>query len=254
MKLTLCTLLLLTTVCAMPAQPPANSTPPDLTKYTFEQLQNCFSKPAICGTEDETQISNELASRLPQFTLDQLLACFDDWRVCGADEYSLSDEIRKRRKAQLLMDRYWKEEKEPIRSGIVQTLYHVHTATVANFMRRVFHKQSGLDDELYWPANYLAKQCDSDALYWLSTRKKRSQSCMQYASTIELFGRCRYRKAIPYLINYSLGDACLNIVGAGEEDLRSMFPHSPKEFESIEKMRSYYCERAKQEGFKITCP
>jgi hypothetical protein len=252
MKLPLYSLLFAAVISAASAQAPTKPVP-DLSNFTSAQLQACFSNPSICGTEDETQIANELASRLPQFTLNQLLACFDDWKICGADSYSLSDEVRERKQTQRLIDRYWKEKKTSIRSGIVQSLYPLHTAAVHAFMRKVFQGQKGSDGELYWPANYLAKQCDSGALHWLSTRKGRSQSCMQYTGTIELFGHCHYRKAIPYLITYSLGDACLNIVGAGEEDLRGMFPHSPKEFDSIEKMQDYYCRRARHDGFKLAC-
>lgn len=140
-----------------------------------------------------------------------------------------------------------------IRDGIVHVAYHFKNPEVTAFMQRVLSEGKGEDDELYWPANYLAKQCYANGLKWLSFRPQRSQGCLQFATTIPLFGKCLYRPAIPYLINVSLHDACLNVVDAAETDLRAMYPHSPKEFSSIEEMQKYYCTRARKEGFQVHC-
>jgi hypothetical protein len=74
-----------------------------------------------------------------------------------------------------------------------------------------------------------------------------------YADAVGLFGKCEYRPAIPYLLEYSLEDACMNIVDAGEDDLQKLYPNSPKGFNSLEAMRRYYCGRAKREGFHVDC-
>ena len=140
-----------------------------------------------------------------------------------------------------------------IRDGLVHVAYHFKNPEVTAFMRRVLAESKGEDEELYWPANYLAKRCDPARLEWLSSKPQRSQGCMQFATTIPLFGKCAYRPAIPYLISYSLHDACLNIVDAAEIDLRAMYPHSPKEFNSIVEMQEYYCRRARKEGLPIQC-
>ena len=58
---------------------------------------------------------------------------------------------------------------------------------------------------------------------------------------------------MPYLIKNSIHDACLDIDDAAVRDLQHIFPHSPKSFDTMEDMQSYFCTRAKQEGFKITC-
>ena len=120
-------------------------------------------------------------------------------------------------------------------------------------MKKVLAAGHGDEGDLYWPANYLAKRCDPSGLKWLSTRQGRPEGCMQFSSTVALFGKCHYRPAIPYLIANSLDDACLNIVDAAEMDLRAMYPHSPTDFRSIETMRKYYCRRALRDGFKLDC-
>jgi hypothetical protein len=246
-------LLLFFATSLLIAQYPENTSKPDLSKFSSAQLSSCFKNMTTCGTDNETLIANELATRLPQFSTNQLLACFAEWRICGADSYSLTDEIVRRGHPELLIARYWKESNSSIREGILQVVYQVHSEEVTVFICKVLEEKKGDDEYLYWPANYLAKQCDTDALQWLSTRKGRSQSCMEFAATVTLFGKCHYRPAIPYLIAYSLNDACMNIVGEAEIDLRAMYPHSPKEFKSIENMQKYYCGRAKQEGLKVHC-
>jgi hypothetical protein len=246
-------LLLALTAPLLHAQYPESSSKPNLSKFSSAQLTSCFRDKTICGTEDETLISNELATRLPHFSTSQLLECFYEWRICGADTYSLTDEIVKRGHPNQLIQRYRKEVNPSIQAGILQAVYHFHSDEVTAFMREALAERKGDDETLYWPANYLTKQCDPDALQWLSTRKGRSQSCMQFTGTVTLFGKCHYRPAIPYLITYSLNDACLNIVGEAETDLRAMYPKSPKEFRSIDDMQKYYCGRAKQEGFRLHC-
>jgi hypothetical protein len=253
MKNTLLFLLLIFATALAYSQTIKESSAPELSKFTSAQLTACFRDNTICGTDDEILISGELASRLSSFTTDQLLACFSEWRICGADSYSLTDEIVRRSHPHLLLTRYWKEHNSSIRSGILQAVYHFHSDEVTAFMRQVLATKEGDDETMYWAANYLAKMCDRDALQWLSTRKGRSQSCMQFTGTVTLLGKCRYRPAIPYLITYSLNDACLNIVGEAEEDLRAMFPHSPTVFNNIESMQKYYCGCAKKEGFKVSC-
>jgi hypothetical protein len=235
------------------AQYPESTARPDLSKFTSAQLSACFHNFTICGTDNETIIAGELVARLPHFSTNELIMCFSEWRICGADSFTLTDEIVRRGHPDLLIARYWKETDNSIREGILQVVSHFHSDDMTDFMRKVLAEKKGDDEFLYWPANYLAKLCDPDALQWLSSRKGRSEGCLQFAGTISVFGRCKYRPAVPYLIKYSMNDACLNIVDDAETDLRSLYPHSPKEFKSIEEMQQYFCGRAKQEGFKIHC-
>jgi hypothetical protein len=230
----------------------------DLRKLSSEKLAACLEDSRVCGQSDNYAITHELVRRLPKLPTDQLVSCFANWRICGTGEgqasgWPISDELARRGDPHQLLVRFWIEPNREIRDGIVDVAYHFKTPEVTDFMRRVLAKGDGDDDELYWPANYLAKQCDPDGLKWISDRPQRMQGCIQFQTSIPLFGKCRYRPAIPYLINSSLDDACINIVDAAATDLAKMYPHSPKEFDSIKDIQQYYCSRAKQEGLKLTC-
>jgi hypothetical protein len=230
----------------------------DLRKLSSEKLTACLEETKACGLGDIYAITHELIRRLPELSTNQLVSCFADWRICGTGEgeasgWPISDELARRGDPHLLLVRYWTEPDQEIRDGIVDVAYHSKSPEVAAFMRKVLSESKGQDDEAYWPANYLAKQCAPDGLKWISDRPQRMQGCIQFQTSIPLFGKCHYRPAIPYLINSSLDDACLNIVDAAATDLAKMYPHSPKGFDSIREMRQYFCGRAKQEGFKIAC-
>ena len=231
---------------------------PNLRKFSSAQLKACFNDRKICGTDDIYEITDELVRRLPTLPSDILVSCFDDWKICGTGEgpasgWPISDELARRGNPHLLLVRYWTEPNEMIRYGIVHVAYHFRSPEVVTFMREVLEAGKGDDDLIYWPAKYLAKRCDPEALKWFGTRNQRSQSCMEYPSAIELIGKCRYRPAIPYLLQYSLHDACLNIDDAAIDDLGKLYPGGPRSFKSLDAVRNYYCKRAVQEGFKIDC-
>jgi hypothetical protein len=234
---------------------------PDLKTFTSDQLKDClerFRSSNVCGTHDDQAITAELVSRLPQMTTEKLVSCFANWKVCGTGEsqasgWPISDEIAHRGNPHHLLLRYWSEPDRSIRDGIVDVAYHFKTREVAEFMRKVLIESKGDEQELYWPANYLAKLCDPAGLEWLSTREGRSQSCVVFESTVPLFRKCDYRPAIPYIVDYSIRDACLNIDDEGVKDLQHFFPHSRKSFDSMEDMQKYYCARAKRGGFEVTC-
>jgi hypothetical protein len=235
-----------------------NPVAPDLSKLPSDQLKACLDDKSICGASDIYAISDELIKRLPSFSTRQLVECFADWKVCGGENdietgWAVSALIARRGDPRKLLIRYWTEPNESVRDGIIHVAYHFNTPEVEDFMKKVLAAGKGDEDDLYWPADYLAKKCDSDALNWLSSRKGRPEGCILWAPTVALFGKCRYRPAIPYLISNSLGDACLNIVDAAEIDLRTMYPHSPKEFKGIEAMQKYYCARARQDGLRVDC-
>jgi len=229
--------------------------PPDLSKYSADQLMRCFDQPKICGADSIYDISDEFKRRLPQFSTKRLLACFDDWRICGLGEglaagWPISDELARRGKLQELLDHYWKVDKGAIRDGIEHVAYHVDSPQVTAFMKRAMaaHPKDGED---YWPVNYLSKKCDLPALKQLSGGRYRHQGCIQYSTSVELFGKCQYRPAIPYLIQDATNDICFNIVESAENSLRALYPGSPKRFETVEDMQQYFARRAQHEGFKV---
>lgn len=229
-----------------------------LRKMTDEQLTRCYTDASVCGTNDEGLISRELSRRLPMMSTEELMSCFVEWHVCGMKETEatgtpISDELARRGNPNTLMDSYRYEQSPARRSGIEHVAYHFDTPQVLAFMREVFTRKLDDGEGLYYPANYLAKRCDSEALKLLSTGQARGQGCLQFQSTVETFGRCKYRPAIPYLVSSALMDMCGNIADAAVNDLRMLYPGSPQTFDSPEAAQAFYCRAAKKEGFAVTC-
>ena len=82
--------------------------PPDLSKFSADQLKRCFDQLKICGADNIYEIEDEFKQRLQQFSTEQLLACFDDWKICGlgegmADGWPISDELARRENSR----RFW---------------------------------------------------------------------------------------------------------------------------------------------------
>ncbi len=249
-------LLVASTLCC--AQSTSTSSTHDLRKISSEKLTACYDDKSICGTADVYAISDELAKRLPAFSSDQLIDCMKNWKVCGVENdietgWAVSAELTRRSNLHHWLVHYWTEPDLLVRDGIVHAAYRRRTPEVTEFMKNVLAQGKGDEDALYWSASYLAKQCDTDGLKWLSMRKGRPEGCMIWAPTVALFGKSNYRDAIPYIVENSIQDACLNIDDAGVDDLQHFFPHSPREFETMEKMQTYFCTRAHKKGFKVNC-
>jgi hypothetical protein len=258
MKTTLCVLLTILTSSLAIGQSAENSVKPDLSKYSSEQLKACQENPKLCGTDDSLSINDELATRLGKYTTDQILACYDDWKICGVEEsrvtgWPISDFLASRGAPHDLLVRYWKERKFMIRNGIERVAYHFDTPEVTAFMQRVLIKRKDDGEDFYWPANYLAKKCDPLGLNELRTGRHRNQGSMQFQTTLALFGKCKYRPAIPYLAGEALYDFSGNIIDAAEESLDALYPDHPEKLDTLDDIRKYYCRRAKQEGFNVHC-
>lgn len=230
----------------------------DLKRLSSEELRACLDNLRICDTDNIYAITDELRRRLPKLPSEQLVSCFDDWRICGVGEdqangWPISDELARRGDPHELLVRFWTEPKWAMRGGIEHVAYHFHNSEVASFMRRALSDRVYDGEDLYWPVNYLAKLGDPAALKELSSGRYRNQGCMQYQTSVALFGKWRYRPAIPYLVEGAIHDACLNIVDAAEKSLYALYPNSPKRFEGLEHMQRYFCERAQKEGFHVEC-
>jgi hypothetical protein len=229
---------------------------PDLRKFSSDQLKACFNDVKVCGSDNSWAISDELARRLPKLSSEQLVACFGDWKICGVwegDGWPISDELARRGNLQELLVRYWREPKVAIRDGIIDVAYHFDTPEVIAFMRKALAARMEDREDLYWPVNYLAKKCDPVALKELSSGRYRNEGCMQYQTSVLLFGKCKFRPAIPYLVETAVYDFCGNIIDAAERSLHALYPDSPKQFDKLEEMQVYFCGRAHQEGFNVHC-
>jgi hypothetical protein len=231
---------------------------PDLTKFSSDQLTACYDDLKACGANDIWEISDEFTQRLPSVASERLVACFDDWHICGvgdgqASGWPISDELARRGRIDKLLVQYWKERKWTIRSGIEDVAYHFDNPKVAAFMRRILAERVDDGEDRYWPVNYLAKKCDPAALKELSSGRYRNQGSLQYQTSVELFGKCKYRPAIPYLVDTALYDISFNIVGAADKSLHALYPDAPKDFDTLEKSQVYFCERARKEHFRVGC-
>lgn len=197
---------------------------------------------------------------LSKFTREQLVACFADYQIClaaddSASGWQISDELAKRGNPHDLLVRYWHERKWLIRSGIEDLAYHFDTPEITAFMQRIVAERVYDREDRYWPVNYIAKKCDQRGLKELSTGRYRNQGSMQYQTSVELFGKCGYRPAIPYLVDSALYDFSLNIVDAADDSLHALYPDAPRDsdFKNPKQVQHYFCGRAKQEGFRVHC-
>jgi hypothetical protein len=230
---------------------------PTLSSLSSTELQACYDDLKRCGAGSIYEILDEFERRLPTLPTDLLLACFDDWKICGTGEgpasgWPISDELARRGNITPLLARFWTEPKLEIRDGIEHVAYHFDTPEALAFMQKVFVAKKKDGENLYWPTNYLAKKCDPAALKELSTGRYRNQGCTQYQTSVALFGKCSYRPAVPYLID-AVDDFCGNIGDAAVDDLQILFPNSPKDFNSLDKAKHYFCARAKQEHYPVRC-
>jgi hypothetical protein len=210
----------------------------------------------LVSSGQSTPASDE--SDLSRFSSEQLVACFDKYEICKAADsratgWQISDELAKRGGPHELLVRYWREPKWLIRDGIEHVAYHFDTPEVTVFMKRVVAESVKDGEDRYWPVNYLAKKCDEHGLKELSTGRYRNQGSLQYETSVELFGKCGYRPAIPYLADTAVYDFSFNIVIAADHSLHALYPDGPQDFKHLEEMQHYFCGRAKQEGFRVHC-
>lgn len=249
-------LLLLAAPLVARAQSNTNS----LHSYSQQQLIACMDKPSDCHARDFYEVESELDARLPNVQTDELVRCYSDWHICGDSEpWTISDILRKRGQTTAVIRQYGSTTDPSIRDGLETLAYHSSSPVAAEYMRTSFTQRLDDGEHLYWPAMYLAKHCDTDALRYLdpgpnsqSIADNFSVSSAQFAETAELFGRCRYRPSIPYLVTIAMHAASLNLVDGADKSLRRFYPHSPKS-NSLEAEQRYFCERANRDGFHLNC-
>jgi hypothetical protein len=206
------------------------------------------------------EVDSELADRLPSLSTDDLVKCFADWRICGHGEvWDIADTLKRRGHTDTIIRTYGDSSGWEIRNGIEHLAYNSRSPVALQYMKTNFLQHLDDGENLYWPAMYLAKRCDRQALRYLnpgskskSIADKFSVSSAQFAETAELFGRCRYRPAIPYLVAIGLNAASLNLVDAADLSLRRFYPGAPS-FDSPNSERKYFCARANRDGFHLKC-
>lgn len=165
------------------------------------------------------------AERLSGMDAGALLACAGDPARCDASDWDLARELARREDAAALLARHARTS-GPARRVVFFALYLAEpTPTVDALMRRL--SRSADEEVAYYALNHRAKRCDPDALqvlsappYWIRA------ACEQWATTVALFGACRFEPGVPFLV-WSLRHACLNVVDAAMESLRVLHPEAP---------------------------
>jgi hypothetical protein len=248
---------LLPILLVLPAIAAAQTEPqPDLTHFTQPQLVACYDNLELCGAHDIYAIEDELKQRVPTLPTPELVRCFSDWHICGVGEgpasgWPISDELRRRGHLTQLLAQYGNTTNPDIRDGLEHLAYNFHSSAARSYLNRNFTERLDDGEDLYWPAKYLAKQCDPAALQYL-TIKRFSISSAELATSASLFGRCHYRPAIPFLVSYALDAASLNLVDAADSSLRALYPNVPK-FSSLEEEQHWFCRAAHHDGYKADC-
>jgi hypothetical protein len=130
--------------------------------------------------------SQTSVASLDKLSTERLLDCFEDRQVCGAGDWDIADILDKRDILNSLMAKYWGEPNTRIRSGIEKVAYRHDSALVEHFMRKIRAYQMDDGEGLYYPTNYLAKKCDSQALKEIASGRFRSQGSLQYETSIQL--------------------------------------------------------------------
>jgi len=170
-------------------------------------------------------------SSLSAMSTASLLACASSG-TCDDTDWDVADELRQRLSADRLIALYPTQSVQA-KAIIVDALYTVKGAKVEEFMRRVafsdLHAGQTGEDNHYYPLQYLAKLCDTQALKELNRVENYQNSypvsCMQWQYTLATFGKCGYKPAVP-LLAANLDDACVNNITAAEGSLRKLMPKS----------------------------
>jgi hypothetical protein len=181
-----------------------------------------------------------------------LLHRLSDVKSCGDEcRWQVADALGKPENKTFLLTAFRNANTSEEKLGISYALYRIDDPQIEAFFKRLIAEGYDDGEGLYYPLNYLAKRCDPDALRVLSGNGKGGYKgypgCLQWGKTVELFGKCKYRPAIPYLIE-SVEAACMNIGIAAVEDLQTMYPGSPDFSEySLEQIENYFRRRAASE-------
>ena len=188
-------------------------------------------------------------STLHKMTKAELMRCAstDELATCKYDMYDVADELARRKDPDFLIRKYPKAD-EAQREVIVMAAFRLkHDTAVTHFMREVAFKnlRNELDTTPRWFAlQYLAETCDEPALKRLNGNHNFAGSypvgCMWWTKTIRTFGKCRYRPAIPHLIQSTNLVACLNISDAVTESLLDFFPGKCRQAKSYDQVHDCF--------------
>jgi hypothetical protein len=154
--------------------------------------------------------------------------------ICGTySRYEIGDELLRRKATDFLIKTYPKTD-AATRDFIVEVLSRKHSERVTIFLRSVAYskpRDAVAYDPVWWPLQYLSEECEPEAMNRLLGKQNYQDftpvACMFWQDTMRQFGKCRYKPAIPRLIQVARGGyACLDIPRAALDSLDVFFPHA----------------------------
>lgn len=202
--------------------------------------------------------AQESERKLRGMSVQQVLVCAKD-RDCRShyDEWELADAISRDQNISVLIDAYQRVD-EGQRDVIVLALYSLRDLRIEAFMRTIAFR--GLKprepdyDPQWYPLQYLARVCDGRALARLSRPENIRESypvgCILWQDTVEAFGDCNYRPAVPYLIA-ALDTACMNINDNALQALKKFFPGACDSKKWPAEVQRCYGEVARKHGYTL---
>lgn len=210
-----------------------------------------------------SKVGNSQDSRTPNdlklMTEKQLLRCVDnDACIRQHDDWEVAEELAARADVAFMTGAYARADAAQ-RGVLVKALSYIDDPRVLAFMRRIAFKnlKPGQPDydPTYFPLQYLAKRCDKRALARLSRYANIKDAypvgCMWWQDTVAEFGTCRYRPAIPYLIE-ALTTACVGIDENALDGLNKLLPGvCTAEFKTPEAAQECYAKAAQKRGIRL---
>jgi len=193
----------------------------------------------------DTEAAATEQERAAALSTGELLGCLRSDAHCGIEEWAIREEMSRRKEVALLTAAYRTSTDEAQKDRLAEVLFEVDDLEVARFMGALMTPAATLRD--YYAAQYLAQRGDRRALSIMNQNYfKYPVSSAAWASTVQLFGKYRYRPAISHLIE-SIDAASVNVAAAAVESLQLLFPGSPSEFKSVAEAKKYFRERARRQ-------
>ncbi|MBI2526321.1 MAG: hypothetical protein HYV93_10090 [Candidatus Rokubacteria bacterium] len=179
--------------------------------------------------------------RVAALSTRELVDCLRSDAHCRIEEWVIREEMSRRKEVALLTSAYVTSTDEVQKDRLAEVLFEIDDLEVSRFMRALMTPEATLRG--YYAAQYLAQRGDRRALSIMNQNYfKYPVSSAAWASTVQLFGKYRYRPAISHLIE-SIDAASVNVAAAAVESLQLLFPGSPSEFKSAAEAKKYFRER-----------
>lgn len=184
---------------------------------------------------------------LATYSIDQLLYLLTIEAVVaqhrnGVDDSYVADvreELARRGSTGRLVTEFEKSDKDDwYRLQILFVLYGIQDTRIRETLEG--YDPDDTDEITYYRVNYLAKLGDTQALKVLNDNYgEYPVSSVQWANSVEQFGKYKYKPAVPNLIA-SLDHMSLNVVSAAGQSLAQIYSVSTDQFHSTDEVKEYF--------------